>query len=1239
MQALDVSNPHDKTGLGALSVNFKSPIVIDNETWPSVLNYVLAQALCSDVYKNILRNHQSGFRIFKSEQLSIPKKRNIGGSKIHWRSLTQQQKFLDKLIDEWGEMNDEEDILKKEHEISQFIDSLEPEIKKRFLSEVVNPLKLQSDVFKKDIQEGKVVVTLLSQWDAREGDLKSNLVDFSRAVDFLPSKFITVSAKDIWMAHGGEIVNLEKYRQSREAVKREAQSQALSRVAKQSGKTRQKVPVQIYRSVLEKILQDPILLKQALQNQGVDDFEFPSLDDEDTRENLIQNLNEIISRMEDSLIPLEDYIRLTMQLSHITKQKINPEELVDQWKSLSIEEKSGYFRPIMPVFQDLLFRCRLESVNTFLNEVYNVVLNNPTYSDFLLSTTGNVPRNLIYLDPFDKRAPLLGVGIINEHFIGSNNVGKVLEQNRSRLLVRKRDIVKEQLLLKKKEKQREFYIAYSQLRNLMRTRDIAEFVDQTVPEILETLTSSVVVSTPKRGHILYGVKLPEESGDEVPEELLVAVKRSGANIDLHNPDTSWEPGQNKKFPDHPESWISYSFNQNRDFMNDYFVYEQSQPGNLANFLRKQFIEDLYNRQVNLEKIAYLRGFLTYMFLVDPQKRIEDSIIPTVVDHEMANMHSTLKIATEIDNIVQSEEPEEGFRELFTTAYPGCEIPLNITEDSDEIDIVSFLENFVEEQRSKGELAERVRTDTKDKAKAWRKKTHLTKRQVVTRKSPQNTDVQDLPLKDRLIAATLSIGNKTDNKPYTPHEIEPIDDIVSVITKEIPPVAGTGDIIFSSDPKQGGEQNFPLSPTENLRVPVRVEYFIFPTILHATCFLWLSKKGGLNSDRAFLRLLKPAWVNLVNDMGLFPEDEEAKRAMHPMIYFSEPLSIFDNKLATILTEIVQESLPSEDVSIPTVLHHLFYLKSNDAFLPWHECWSITMGELDQHLIRNMASALEKAHRVKFEDAKLVEILLLTGESYLVNFDRRDNILGGKRKEGGIDGLNLVGEDLMMLRQQLISESGIKPLLLSEDQILSLSNIMLIRMTAFKNLIEIIYKTLLVGGSEVETYVLTLKLARGIVSLYKMNCGTGLQIPFALSHLLQGVAKSFEDTIPKGSNDLVHQTSDLVWSFAKVIFSCVYEGKNMEWEKRETITDACKLRAEKLIRIFMDCLVRKFGDNKYFPKIVDLTRAIISDNIGRTAYFGSINFKAIREHQLRDIVEGKLDYHNFQKISPRPQVIDC
>ena len=135
MQALDISNPHNKTGLGFLSVNFKTPILIDNETWPSVLNYVLAQALCSDTYKNVLRNHRSGFGIFKKEQSLASKKRNTGLSKIHWRSLTQQQKFLDKLIDEWGEMNDEEDILKKEHEISQFIDSLEPEIKKRFLSE------------------------------------------------------------------------------------------------------------------------------------------------------------------------------------------------------------------------------------------------------------------------------------------------------------------------------------------------------------------------------------------------------------------------------------------------------------------------------------------------------------------------------------------------------------------------------------------------------------------------------------------------------------------------------------------------------------------------------------------------------------------------------------------------------------------------------------------------------------------------------------------------------------------------------------------------------------------------------------------------------------------------------------------------------------------------------------------------------------------------------------------------
>jgi hypothetical protein len=156
---------------------------------------------------------------------------------------------------------------------------------------------------------------------------------------------------------------------------------------------------------------------------------------------------------------------------------------------------------------------------------------------------------------------------------------------------------------------------------------------------------------------------------------------------------------------------------------------------------------------------------------------------------------------------------------------------------------------------------------------------------------------------------------------------------------------------------------------------------------------------------------------------------------------------------------------------------------------------------------------------------------------------------------------------------------------------------------------------------------------------MNCGPGLQMPFSLSHLLQGIAKSFEENIPKGASDLAHQTSDLVWSFAKVIFSCAYEGKNMDWEKRESISESCKLRAEKLIRVFMDCLVKKFGAQKYFPKVADLVKIIISDIVGRTAYFGSINFKTIQEHQLRDIIEGKLDYHDFQKIPPKPQVIDC
>jgi len=63
MQALNVSNPYDKTGMGVLSVHYKTPIVIEKENWPTVLSYVLAQTLCSETYKTILRNHRSGFSI------------------------------------------------------------------------------------------------------------------------------------------------------------------------------------------------------------------------------------------------------------------------------------------------------------------------------------------------------------------------------------------------------------------------------------------------------------------------------------------------------------------------------------------------------------------------------------------------------------------------------------------------------------------------------------------------------------------------------------------------------------------------------------------------------------------------------------------------------------------------------------------------------------------------------------------------------------------------------------------------------------------------------------------------------------------------------------------------------------------------------------------------------------------------------------------------------------------------
>ena len=86
---------------------------------------------------------------------------------------------------------------------------------------------------------------------------------------------------------------------------------------------------------------------------------------------------------------------------------------------------------------------------------------------------------------------------------------------------------------------------------------------------------------------------------------------------------------------------------------------------------------------------------------------------------------------------------------------------------------------------------------------------------------------------------------------------------------------------------------------------------------------------------------------------------------------------------------------------------------------------------------------------------------------------------------IFGLNLVGQDLMRLRQKLLAETDIKPITFSEEELLQMTEILSVRMGAFKSLVQSIYTSLVLSGTETDTYILSLKLARGIVSLYKMN----------------------------------------------------------------------------------------------------------------------------------------------------------
>ena len=165
------------------------------------------------------------------------------------------------------------------------------------------------------------------------------------------------------------------------------------------------------------------------------------------------------------------------------------------------------------------------------------------------------------------------------------------------------------------------------------------------------------------------------------------------------------------------------------------------------------------------------------------------------------------------------------------------------------------------------------------------------------------------------------------------------------------------------------------------------------------------------------------------------------------------------------------------------------------------------------------ALDKAHEVKFDSKTMKQLLSRTGSSILYHGDREDVVLGiGPNKNG----LNLAGNSLMELRQALREQSS--DILEPDDEISEqLVALFTGKLNLFGELLQLLNK-------HFKDLDLAVKLARGFLVLYKINCGSGEGAPFKITNKLQYVVKD----ISKKYNERYKNVTSLLWDYIKIMY---------------------------------------------------------------------------------------------------------
>ena len=1175
MEGIDISKAKIPD-FGPLSLTWYQPMYIDDERWSNVISYVWSQLLCFDVYKAIVKNWKTGFpnylKTFKYEH----------DSKKYYKPLRLQ---------------------KSELQIKTMIDSL----------------KLFVKTIDDSISGLDTLIQLLQNWDSIDSSSSPMFMTMKKSLESsLEEKNRKILDKE------GNVV---KEISGREAFIQFFNNLPFAGIIKpgSKGKTGKSVKAGILSKIDEN---EEFDITNSEIRQQVSDI-------------LEDKLNELEAEkllIEKEIQEFQEKLKQQKQIEYFSKL-----ELKQTWKNLPKSEKKKFEHSLKEEFLTMMYQCRLAKFKEYLTVVYENVVQNDEYRTLLMESlpnleeyfkTGKINFNrIIYIDPFSAKKPLLGVTIVNHVPRGPNNVGRVLMDLRKELVFKKKEHLDEKVLEKALNTKKRFLLAHGKLQDLLRQRDVKEFIGLSVDEIIQRLNDAYKIHTPNRSYLVF----PDCNKMDCKKLTLANIKDLLREINLEDVEVQSFSKVKIDFPELTSSSIDFIMQNDINGVKKIFDYEEMNPGNLANFSRKEHLGNLYNIQVEEEKMNILRAVVEFMYLSDTQKRVRTSEIEAIITKELSELprQELDALVSVIDTVYNNGD--NALDDLVLDECDDCEKQITVkTKDGEQdYDMSEYVQYALDRDVRLGKLVSRVREADVIDAEKWKFIKSTSKMEV----DPTDEILEDpkeelLDIRDVHISSLLGLDPRGDGGD----EGEVAGIFSSISTEEKHNMKMSGDIIFSSFP--GQYQPFELSPT--VRIICTIDYFKFPTVLHAVCYLWFTREFKIPRKESYQMLLKENWKDLLVSLRMFedineiPFNEfkiglESKGLDKIAVDIEENLKKRRKSSNLVLgpNEAVDQDLGDLPVSKALLKHELMVrlLDSKkyqeNPFVPWNDAYTKLIRMMDKNTFDIAKKALDKAHSIKFDSKTMKELLTRTGSGVLYHGDLEDPVLGiGSRRNG----LNLAGHSLMELRDALREQTS--DILEPDDED---TKILVYEFTNRLNLFGRLLQTLIQKFGDLD---LAIKLARGFLVLYKVNCGSGEGAPFKITSQLQHVVRDISRKHRERSKNI----NSLLWDYIRIMYgyyvntvqlkptvsqekSCMFpiDEKNIKKDTEEK----AKVIVTKLLR----CLLKEFGSQDKLDKIDEIAGEIISSNKGRAKYIGNLKLKNLSQIQREQIINGELEHHEM------------